>query len=69
MRSELLSLSKAQAEEIVDIQLPVDMDESKGGGMFLFLHFGNFFLLPNNNSTFLIEFTRSLNSFGSKLAK
>ena len=68
MRSELLSLSKAQAEEIVDIQLPIDIDESKGGGMFLFLHFGNFFLLGVAQQTFLnVRYTAIASTLNFKL--
>ena len=46
MRMELRTLSKAQAKEIVDIQLPKGIDESKGGGVFLFLHFGILYFFP-----------------------
>ena len=68
MRMELRTLSKAQAEEIVDIQLPVGIDESKRGGVFLFLHFGNFFLLGVAQQTFLnVRYTAIASTLNFKL--
>ena len=68
MRKELLTLSKVQAKEIVDIQLPKGIDESKGGGVFLFLHFGNFFLSGVALQTFLnLKYTAIASTLNFKL--
>ena len=68
MRKELRTLSKDQSEEIVDIQLPVSIDRSKGGGVFLFLHFGNFFLSGVALQTFLnLKYTAIASTLNFKL--
>ena len=68
MGRDLLTLSKAQAKEIVDIQLPVGINQIKGGGVFLFLHFGNFFLLGVAQQTFLnVRYTAIASTLNFKL--
>ena len=68
MGRELRRVVKAQAKEMVEIQVPNVMDESKEGGVFLFLHFGNFFLLGVAQQTFLnVRYTAIASTLNFKL--
>ena len=68
MGMELRRVVKAQAKEMVEIQVPNVMDESKEGGGLLFLHFGNFFLSGVAQQTFLnVRFTAIASTLNFKL--